>query len=701
MNFMRNIFFLFFALLIFFLAILSLVLMIKPGASIFFQKSPIIIKELNSIENIFEYIVQYEVDHFNLDSVLIVQDGKPLSYSTSDGIESLGAGSYMVVENYPTSLRLYFLPRNNLDPFQDSNHFQIYIRPSYINSNTGGAGFIIFFVLFSSSIYVYLRDKNNKWILMRPPKNFQRLLFLIFNEWRTLEPQHLPARSLQFFKGVIACVLSAYILCFLEWVFFITKSSFMDSINYLEKIRVFFISGFLLSLMGVFIVIILFILDFLISKKFPNYRIRVFFLPAAILLSGSTLLMVDNFTYTIFHYGIIDSKTIFRIVYAILFLICTLFFIHWIATKMATYEKLRFRYPVVFGPVFLVSVSMVLIIVSIQPASNKNIWYGSISQSSKKPNIILIGSDGVNAKNLSLYGYDRKTTPFLETLADSSLLSMNNFPNASHTLGSTISILTGKSSFSTRVFRYPDILQNSIGFENLPGILKDNGYKTITMGVPRYLDLANMNFHPSFDSSNCKDTVNIDFSRFFQVDGLDFSFFFIYQIFGRIIERVDHIFFLANMENISEQIQDNKLEWLGDREKFSCLYQYLDESAQTGQPIFAHLHLMGTHGGLFLPRNRTFSKGENQDDHWMTHFYDDAILNYDQEIASLVRYLISINQYQNTILVLYSDHGQKWTTTDQLPLLIHFPENEYSALLEENTQNMDIAPTILDYLNLF
>ena len=88
------------------------------------------------------------------------------------------------------------------------------------------------------------------------------------------------------------------------------------------------------------------------------------------------------------------------------------------------------------------------------------------------PNIILLGSDGLNADNMSVYGYDKDTTPRLRELAQTSLVAENAFTNAGNTAGSVVSILSGKLPTQTRVLYPPDILTDLAAFQHLPGILK-------------------------------------------------------------------------------------------------------------------------------------------------------------------------------------------------------------------------------------
>jgi hypothetical protein len=53
-----------------------------------------------------------------------------------------------------------------------------------------------------------------------------------------------------------------------------------------------------------------------------------------------------------------------------------------------------------------------------------------------------------------------------------------------------------------------------------------------------------------------------------------------------------------------------------------------------------------------------------------------------------------------TVLVVYSDHADQWRTNDRIPLLFHFPHGEYAGRIPTNTQDLDIAPTLLDYLGM-
>jgi len=54
----------------------------------------------------------------------------------------------------------------------------------------------------------------------------------------------------------------------------------------------------------------------------------------------------------------------------------------------------------------------------------------------------------------------------------------------------------------------------------------------------------------------------------------------------------------------------------------------------------------------------------------------------------------------NTILVIYTDHGLRYAIHERIPLIIHFPENANAGTHQNNAQNIDIPVTLLDYLGI-
>jgi hypothetical protein len=123
---------------------------------------------------------------------------------------------------------------------------------------------------------------------------------------------------------------------------------------------------------------------------------------------------------------------------------------------------------------------------------------------------------------------------------------------------------------------------------------------------------------------------------------------------------------------------------------------------QTKRPLFMEAHFMGTHGRKYFPMKQVFSaaKSIHAQGEWDQDFYDDCIVEFDRRVGEIIQALESESPMNDTLLIIGSDHGQEDATTHRLPLLFHFPHGKYAGRIKANVQNLDIAPTILDYLGV-
>ncbi len=84
----------------------------------------------------------------------------------------------------------------------------------------------------------------------------------------------------------------------------------------------------------------------------------------------------------------------------------------------------------------------------------------------------------------------------------------------------------------------------------------------------------------------------------------------------------------------------------------------------------------------------------------MINFYDDAILEFDGAVGELVETLRERGVLGNTLIIIYSDHGMSSNARLRTPLMFLFPGGEWAGKISNNVQNLDIAPTIVDFLGL-
>ncbi|MGV8049465.1 MAG: sulfatase-like hydrolase/transferase [Anaerolineaceae bacterium] len=493
-----------------------------------------------------------------------------------------------------------------------------------------------------------------------------------------------------------------FVYVLMEWLFIVTKPSFLSLVPFSGKLGVLFGTSSLLSTVFLCLLLIGVILIKILPGSAGRYLKLALVLIPAVILASSALLLIDNFTYTLFSFGIVTSQGYQRILYGLLYLVMIIVFwvelLKFILAKDRSITKYFTRHKVtgvvlicgiVLTSMFLLSNGLGKLPESELSASGEN--------DSRLPNILLVTVDSLNAEHMSLYGYERDTTPFLSTLSKESLLALNSFSNVQGTSGSITSILTGKYPTDTRVIAASDILRGEDSYQHLPGILESYGYYTVQLGFSQYADAYDLNFINAFDEANGTSMVKsgiISWSR--QVLPSNYAYF-THEIGNRLLDRIRHIYFIKDMENPYTQVTKS-MELINDQEKLDRIISLLDS---TDQPLFIHLHWMGTHGPKFFPEEQVFSTGKvlETQEKYDLDLYDDSILEFDESMAKLYAALTERNLEDNTLIVFTADHSLRWTKS-RLPLMIKFPSSEYTGTIVENTQNLDIAPTILDYLDI-
>lgn len=104
----------------------------------------------------------------------------------------------------------------------------------------------------------------------------------------------------------------------------------------------------------------------------------------------------------------------------------------------------------------------------------------------KKPNILFFGIDSLRSDRMSLYGYERLTTPHIDKYIDEGgIVFENMFSPSIPTTPGYASMFTGMDCFSTDcvALRHKGPLIDSI--KTLPEVLNENGYTTTCIGFQR------------------------------------------------------------------------------------------------------------------------------------------------------------------------------------------------------------------------
>jgi hypothetical protein len=512
-------------------------------------------------------------------------------------------------------------------------------------------------------------------------------------------------RSIKYSWKSLCCVtyLSVSLYFFMEWLFIITKPSFFSPIGlFYKKVETLIFSSSIFTSLCFCGVLLLFAAGSLPWSKNARRVCLILgsFIPVMVVTSLA-LLLIDNFTYTLFKFGIISTRGFLRFLYLIGFILMFIYFYDQIGKASAWLTpRLEHRsWSNGIVPALTILVGACVLITYQPKIPNTDLSNSTgLSSSNELPNIILITADGLDASHTSLYGYERNTTPRMADLAKSALVAENSFTNVGNTAGSLIAIYTSKYATQTRVLYPPDILKNQDSYQHLPGILHSLGYYTAQYSIKDYGDAYTQNLLEGFDVSNGQTILQsrlfAQLSQYLQTDDA----YFISEVSNRISDRLRHIFFNTVMVNRYALVQ-GIAQMYNDKYKLDSLFTLLDQSQQ---PLFVHIHWMGTHGTRFTPKNRTYSKDKNinKQQLWDDDFYDDTIIDFDNGVGEIIDKLIASDKLDDTILIIGSDHGEKYMTIKKIPLVMRFPNGQYAGSIEENTQNLDIAPTVLNYMGI-
>ncbi len=285
-----------------------------------------------------------------------------------------------------------------------------------------------------------------------------------------------------------------------------------------------------------------------------------------------------------------------------------------------------------------------------------------------KPNVLIFLIDTLRLDHVGCYGYPRPTTPAIDAFARDAIRLTQLTPQSSWTRPSVASLLT--STYPTTHGANDKLDKMREGMPKFAEVLARNGYETQGMTC----------------NANCLPIWNMgkEFARYKQ------------------------------------------LPWHDDALLIDETIAALDNTH--GRPCFFYVHAMGPHDPYEAPSQprRFMNLDDKVDRHLETlakdprelkeavALYDAEIAHTDAQFARLVTKLKTLRLYEDSLIVVLSDHGEEFldhggwnhgtTLYEELlrvPCLIKLPGNALAGEVRDGLAEMlDLAPTIADYLGL-
>ena len=316
-----------FALMYIGLMLVGFLMVVKPGVSIFYLKKNI---DNLSITPDTGYAYRYKLNisplFFSIRDILLYEDGHPLQLAEDNIVVNAGENLYAISENPQGESYLNFSSSDNSNPISNDRSYTLGIPTTLTFRFTG---FILLLILLPGLLwflYFALAIPENRGILCQSPKGILNILDRFFDQIYKINlagsgsvRQQLNARVSAWKILFTITILAAYFYTLMEWIFYVTKPSFMSMMSFPEKLGILLLSGLFYSFLSMLLIALYIIVDMLAIilhfNQITRYLIAV--LPAFI-LSVLALLLIDNFSYTMFKFGISTSTGIWRGVYGLI-----------------------------------------------------------------------------------------------------------------------------------------------------------------------------------------------------------------------------------------------------------------------------------------------------------------------------------------------------------------------------------------------
>ncbi|HUS97939.1 MAG TPA: sulfatase-like hydrolase/transferase [Hyphomicrobiaceae bacterium] len=501
---------------------------------------------------------------------------------------------------------------------------------------------------------------------------------------------NISARFRQYDSVYFLFVPVAGLICY-KFLFNTTKASPLVLASQMERAFALFTVLFFAFVIAALLTILLSSNLLLRSPAASAIGRRIALVVFAAMTTLLALVMVENFTYTMFRIGIKNTDGVF----AKLIYLATTAGMFWFFLSAGESYRVKLRESKFFIGNTFMAVASVFAVINL--TGNMNVWASPEPVFPEQHNVIILSSDGIDANRMSLYGYKRRTTPFIDSIRGELLIARNAYPNNGHTTGAITSLLTGMLPTRTKVVFPPDSLSGENSYRSLPRLLRNQGYYANNIAVPHYADASDQNMLGAFDINNNRSMLSSSFPVSFNYKATNWFFD---RLLSEAVGITEDVFWLREMPNPYAQVDGNtRSSRLGfnDARRLKSL---ISEIRRANRPLFINSHFLGTHGPFFNPEVVKFSATTTKRNQpWNDDLYDDALLTFDGYVARVYAELKAKGILENTILVIMSDHGIAHDPRKKIPLMVRFPDQKYGGTtIERNVQVIDIAPTVISAL---
>ncbi|HMX74639.1 MAG TPA: sulfatase-like hydrolase/transferase [Anaerolineales bacterium] len=353
-----------------------------------------------------------------------------------------------------------------------------------------------------------------------------------------------------------------------------------------------------------------------------------------------------------------------------------------------------------------------------------------------RPNIIVLLFDAMSARNLSLYGYPRPTSPAMERFAEHANVYHAHNSSGNYTIPGVASLMTGTYPWKHRAINHRGAIRQSMVENNLFRVLGSD-YHRLAFPQNFWATLLLSQFQDDIDvllSSGEFSELSYLLSDHFPKDK-NMSARALDDFLFRVGEAPPSLV-LGSLERLLYTWQSNHLPTDGYKElphdlNYPITFRLEDVFdglisliPSLPAPFFTYLHLLPPHTPyrptdqffnafrddmkpMRKPDHRFADGTSNADLNLARRLYDEYIASLDQELGRLLDSLESQGLFENSYVILTADHGEMFERGEKghstpllydpvihIPLLISAPGQKTRRDIYTPTNAVDILPTL-------
>jgi arylsulfatase A-like enzyme len=346
------------------------------------------------------------------------------------------------------------------------------------------------------------------------------------------------------------------------------------------------------------------------------------------------------------------------------------------------------------------------------PASQTMEIKSAQKEDSSKPNIIMIQIDSLRADHLGSYGYEKNTTPFLDSLADKGIIFENMIAVAPFTCQTDASVLTGVYPSENNMLDWNRTINDK--YKLIPKILSYYGYASIARVSPGLWDYLGIS--KSFDSySTSFFFKNIEYVKDYLSKSLIetktpfFAFWHIYDVHLPYMEASKDFYpgdYKGSLLPISTYFSVGDTLKYGDMTG-ACLIPW---TVQIQNTVGADCSYQN-----YIREQKTACKKSiklnDEDKKYTIASYDTGVNYTDQQLKDFFDFIKEQPFFDNTIFIIGGDHGEDhgehgtffhgdiYNTNIHVPFILYYNKLKPKKIKEYVSQ-IDIMPTILSLLGI-